>query len=136
MIVGTDPVSCSVAGTHTTSATTTLLFYHLLHNPAVLQQCVDELDAMLPGLEPEQTSYPISLLEASLPFTRNCIKENFRLTPVFTMPLARHVTQPEGVTIAGRYLPQGVRLFLSLSVVPGVLPTALPDRLNPSRGTY
>lgn len=97
-----------IAGTHTTSATTALLLYHLLHNPASLQQIVSELDQALPDLGPEQDSYPFSTLEGSLPFTRNCIKENFRLTPVFTMPLARRITQPQGIVIAGRHLPQGV----------------------------
>lgn len=40
-----------------------------------------------------------------------CVRENFRLTPVFTMPLARRVMAPEGVIIAGRHIPQGVSLY-------------------------
>ena len=105
-----------IAGTHTTSATTSLLLYHLLHNPNHLQTVVSELDGTLSDLQPEQEAYPVSTLEASLPFTRNCIKENFRLTPVFTMPLARRITQPHGVVIADRYLPQGVSNSFPLGV--------------------
>lgn len=36
------------------------------------------------------------------------MKENFRVTPVFTMPLARRVLVPGGTTIAGNHIPQGV----------------------------
>lgn len=93
-------------------ATTSLLFWNLLHNPHTLEQCTTEIDSALPPLEPGQVAYPITNLEASLPYLRNCVKENFRLTPVFTMPLARRVLQPEGLKIAGQHFPQGVSHFL------------------------
>ncbi|KAK5197593.1 hypothetical protein LTR47_001333 [Exophiala xenobiotica] len=101
------PFHDSIAGTHTTSATTSLLFYHLLHNPGLMDKCVSEVDANLPPLEMGQEAYPVTLAEASLPYLRNCIKENFRVTPVFTMPLARRVMAPEGLVIAGKHIPQG-----------------------------
>ncbi|EIT81913.1 putative benzoate 4-monooxygenase cytochrome P450 [Aspergillus flavus] len=96
-----------IAGTHTTSATSTLLFYHLLHNPDFMRKCTEEIDSNLPSLGPSETAYSITAAEASLPFLRNCIRENFRITPVFTMPLARRITDPAGVTIEGEHLPQG-----------------------------
>ncbi|RFU25952.1 hypothetical protein B7463_g10382, partial [Scytalidium lignicola] len=96
-----------IAGTHTTSATTTLLFYHLLHTPEILDKCVAEIDANLPPLGPDQPAYSVTTAETSLPYLRQCIKENFRITPVFTMPLARRVMAREGVKIAGRHLKQG-----------------------------
>lgn len=99
----------SIAGTHTTGATATLLFYHLLHAPEIMAKCVAEIDANLPPLEPDQSAYPVSLVEASLPYVRDCMRENFRITPVFTMPLARRVLAPEGITVAGHHIPQGVR---------------------------
>ncbi|KAL3490374.1 cytochrome P450 [Aspergillus germanicus] len=99
-----------IAGTHTTSATTTLLFYHLLHNPEWMQQCVAEVDANLPRLNLEEAAYPVSAAESSLPLLRNCMRENFRITPVFTMPLARRVTNPAGVTIDGEWFPKGTSL--------------------------
>ncbi|KAJ5825696.1 hypothetical protein N7474_002834 [Penicillium riverlandense] len=95
-----------IAGTHTTSATTALLFYHLLHCPEIMAKCVAETDENLPALQPEENAYPVTVVEASLPYLRNCVKENFRITPVFTMPLARRVLVPGGLTIAGHHIPQ------------------------------
>ena len=97
-----------IAGTHTTMATTTLLFYNLLHNPGCMTRCAAEVSANLESLMAGQAAYPITQLEALLPFLRSCMKENYRLTPVFTMPLARRVTAVEGVTIAGQHFKQGV----------------------------
>ncbi|KAJ5870204.1 hypothetical protein N7455_005145 [Penicillium solitum] len=99
-----------IAGTHTTSATTTLLFYHLLHNPTLMARCIAEIDANLPILKPDESAYSVTSAEMSLPYLRNCIKENFRITPVFTMPLARRLLVPEGLTIAGNYIPYGTSI--------------------------
>ncbi|KAJ5019181.1 cytochrome p450 monooxygenase [Colletotrichum sp. SAR 10_99] len=55
----------------------------------------------------EKAAYSVTEVENSLPFLRACVKENFRLTPVFTMPLARRVTAPEGIVVAGRHIKQG-----------------------------
>ncbi|KAF4893591.1 Benzoate 4-monooxygenase [Colletotrichum viniferum] len=96
-----------IAGTHTTSATTTLLFWNLLHSPRSLRQCVEEIDANLQPLDREKAAYSVTEVENSLPYLRACVKENFRLTPVFTMPLARRVTAPEGIMVAGRHIKQG-----------------------------
>ncbi|KAF9894708.1 hypothetical protein FE257_006598 [Aspergillus nanangensis] len=93
--------------THTTSATTTLLFYHLLHNPRFMDKCVEEIDTNLPPLGPDQPAYSVAAVETALPFLRNCMRENFRITPVFTMPLARRVLDPSGITIANNYIPPG-----------------------------
>ncbi|KAJ5717816.1 hypothetical protein N7488_003462 [Penicillium malachiteum] len=94
-----------IAGTHTTSATTTLLFYHLLHHPDLMAQCVAEIDANLPVLKAHESAYSVTVAEQSLPYLRNCMKENFRITPVFTMPLARRVMAPGGTSIAGSHIP-------------------------------
>lgn len=109
-----------IAGTHTTSATTTLLLYHLLHYPDTLKKVVAELDEKLPDLEGEvnekadqntdtgRAAYSVTEADAALPYLKLCIRENFRLTPVFTMPLARRVMAPEGVVVGGEHFPQGV----------------------------
>ena len=73
-------------------------------------KCVAEVDANLPPLQTDQAAYPISTIETSMPYLRQCVKENFRITPVFTMPLARRIMAPEGIQLAGRYIPQGVSL--------------------------
>ena len=70
-----------IAGTHTTMATTTLLIHNLLHNPSTLSALTAEIVTNLPPLE-SQASYPITNLEATLPYLRACMRENYRLTPV------------------------------------------------------
>lgn len=134
-----------IAGTHTTSATTSLLFWHLLHGEkgngemkngdgeggegGVMGRCVREIDEQLPPLKVEayddvrggdavqgekddvavpKYAYSVSQVETSLPYLRQCVRENFRITPVFTMPLARRVMNPDGVVIGGEHIPQGV----------------------------
>lgn len=44
------------------------------------------------------------------------MKENFRVTPVFTMPLARRVMSPEGTTIAGNHIPYGVSTSSTIAI--------------------
>jgi hypothetical protein len=102
----------SIAGTHTTSATATLLFWNLLHSPENLAKCVKEIDSYLGPLGHEQLAYPVAQVESSLPFLRQCMKENFRITPVFTLPLERRITAPEGIVISGRHIKQGVSYML------------------------
>ena len=97
---------CSVAGSHTTSGTLTLLFAHLLQNPEILNRVVEELDAVLNELE--GSIVPVNGLEAKLPYTMACVNENFRINPVFTMPLPREVMMCDGADIAGHVVPQGV----------------------------
>lgn len=99
-----------VAGGHTTSSSLTLLFYHLLHHPEVAEKLTKEVVDVLPTNSFEQTLPAYSGLEAQLPFATVCIRENFRVTPIFTMPLPRTVTQPDGVMIDGLRIPQGVSL--------------------------
>ncbi|KAG9188845.1 benzoate 4-monooxygenase [Alternaria panax] len=99
-----------IAGTHTTSATTSLLFYHLLEAPEIMAKCVAEIDFQLPPLDVDKPAYAVAEVEAALPFLRKCVKENFRDTPVFTMPLARRVLAPEGVTIGGEHIPFGTSI--------------------------
>lgn len=72
-----------------------------------MAKVVSEVDTSLPDLSSAQSAHSITILESSLPFLRECMKENFRVTPVFTMPLARRVTAPEGIMIDGQHIPQG-----------------------------
>lgn len=97
-----------MAGSHSTAGTLTLVFWHLVHNPNVLDQVQQELSSVLKPLQKDQIAHPIRGLEASLPFTMACIRENFRINPVFTMPLWRHVHSPGGADIADIHVPYGV----------------------------
>ncbi|CRK36878.1 hypothetical protein BN1708_007223 [Verticillium longisporum] len=96
------------AGTHSTSATATLLFSNLLRNPEALAACAREVSDSLPPLDDDRPAYSITQVETHLPYLRACVRENFRLTPVFTMPLERRVMEPEGVFISGRHIQQGM----------------------------
>jgi hypothetical protein len=79
-----------------------------------MAKCVAEVDTNLPPLHEDEGAYPVSAAESSLPYLKNCIKENFRVTPVFTMPLARRVLKPEGIIIAGNHIPYGVSILQCL----------------------
>ena len=105
-----------IAGTHTTSATTTLLFYHLFHNPELMREVEHEITGNLNPLSGAKPAFSITEIDASLPLLKKCMRENFRITPVFTMPLARRVTAPEGIVIADQHIPQGVSVTPSSSL--------------------
>lgn len=57
---------------------------------------------------------PVDNLELKLPYLNACLNENFRINPVFTMPLERQVTSPEGFEIEGELVPKGVRGFITI----------------------
>lgn len=100
----------SVAGSHTTSATLTIIFYHLLKNQFVLAKIVKELD----GLDHETNGdiYDFSGLEAKLPYTTACIREGFRIDPIGAFPTPRCVMNPEGLDVGGTRIPQGVSISI------------------------
>lgn len=95
-----------VAGSHTTSGTLTTFFYRLMHNHDIYERLMAELESDLPALA--EGVHPYTGLDNRLPFTMACIRENFRMDPVFTMPLPRVVTKVEGMEIDGELIPQGV----------------------------
>jgi hypothetical protein len=51
----------------------------------------------------------ITGLEQQLPYSMACINENFRINPVFTMPLPRKVASPGGIEVDGHWVPENVR---------------------------
>ena len=98
-----------VAGSHTTSGSLTLLFYHLLHNSSVAEKLTGELaEHMNPDNQTDGDIPAFSGLEQQLQYATACIRESFRVSPVFTMPLPRVVMEPDGMEIAGVHVPQMV----------------------------
>ncbi|KAH0526946.1 hypothetical protein TsFJ059_010211 [Trichoderma semiorbis] len=110
--VSSEAFAFLVAGAHTTSATLGLLFYHLLHNRYAAEKLTEELNANVPLYNDGGKEISYSGLESKLPYTMACIKESFRITPVFTMPLPRLVTDPNGVDINGFHIPQGTAVSM------------------------
>ncbi|OAP60837.1 hypothetical protein AYL99_05839 [Fonsecaea erecta] len=111
--VSSEAFAFLVAGSHTTSGTLTLLFYHLLHNKSVADNLTKEITACIPFKDTAGDSLPAySGLESQLPYATACIRENFRISPVFTMPLPRTVCDPEGAVIEGTYVPPGTNVSM------------------------
>jgi cytochrome P450 len=102
-----------VAGSHTISVTLSLLFWHLMYNPEIMAKVVQEIDANLPRLTPEQRTYSIEGLEKSIPYTMACIQENCRMDLVVTFPAFRWVGDKEGAGLGGHQIPYGVRNAVS-----------------------
>lgn len=71
---------------------------------------VDEIESTLPPLSDDQIAYPIQGLESSLSYLMACVRENFRINPVFTMPLWCRVGRPDGLEIGEYHIPYGVCL--------------------------
>lgn len=101
-----------MAGSHSTSSTLTLLFWRLLHNPDILAIVVQELDETLGPVPQDKIAYPIKGLEARLTYLSACIRENFRINPVFSMNLWRQVHSVNGAQIGDHMVPRGVSQIL------------------------
>lgn len=102
----------SVAGSHTTAGTLGLFYAHSLRDPKVMSKLMNELDSKLgppDGVLGRQT-HPVTGLEDGLPYLMACIRENFRMTPVFTLPLWRLVTRSEGLIVGNTVLPPNVSI--------------------------
>ncbi|KAJ5691555.1 hypothetical protein N7488_012290 [Penicillium malachiteum] len=99
-----------IAGIHPPSATMNLLFYNLLHNKEALNGVISEINLKLLPMTPGADVYSRSAVETSLPYLRECVKESFRITPAFTMPLSRRVTNSEGIFLNGNLLPVGTSI--------------------------
>jgi benzoate 4-monooxygenase len=80
----------------------------------MLAATTKEIHDSLGPLGIDQISYPIQGLEASLEYTMACVRENFRLNPVFTMPLWRRVGFTGGVNIGKHHIPQGVSFLANI----------------------
>ncbi|KAF2105145.1 cytochrome P450 [Rhizodiscina lignyota] len=101
-----------IAGAHTTSATVGFLFYHLMHNHDAAKKLAAELSDNLPLYQEGGNMVLYAGIESKLPYTMSCIKENFRISAVFNMPMPRLVTDPKGVEICGRHIPQGTSVSM------------------------
>lgn len=133
--INTEAFAMLVAGSHTSSGTMTFLFWHLLHHPDILRKVVKEINETCRPLGPDQISHPIGGLESTLQYTMACVRENFRMNPVFTMNLWRRVNYKEGAVIAGYHVPYAANVSISnyaLHHNPDIWGSS-HDRFNPER---
>jgi hypothetical protein len=96
------------AGTETTSWCLSIITFHLLSNPAILERLRRELEEAIPDLE---KLVPVEKLE-QLPYLTACIQEGLRLSYGVSTRLAR--ISPENVMIFNDgkkdwHIPPGVR---------------------------
>ncbi|CAG7921798.1 unnamed protein product [Penicillium olsonii] len=111
--INSEAFAVLVAGSHSTSGTLTLLFWHLVQNPEIMNRVYEEIQTVLGPLPEDRTAYPITGIEASLGYTMACVRENFRLNPVFTMPLWRRVGHAGGVQIREHHIPHDTSICIS-----------------------
>lgn len=83
-----------------------------------MKALLDELDSKLGPPSAGRKTHAVSNLEESLPYLMACIHENFRMTPVFTMPLWRRVTRSEGLAVENTVIPPNVGLPLKFCLSP------------------
>jgi Cytochrome P450 len=104
-----------VAGSDTTSISLSAVLYNLYRSPVTLAKLRRELSE---HAQAGKISDPITFKEAqSLPYLQAVIKEAIRVHPAtgFIMP---RVVPVGGVTLSGRYFPQGVSSTTRLVEIP------------------
>ncbi|RMD44762.1 hypothetical protein DV735_g306, partial [Chaetothyriales sp. CBS 134920] len=88
-----------VAGSDTTAAGLTCLFFELAQHPDVLTKLHEELDQYF-----AENEKPTSTTLAKLDYLNACINESLRLHPPVPSGLQR-LTPPEGLQLEGTYIP-------------------------------
>ncbi|KAL4805917.1 cytochrome P450 monooxygenase [Aspergillus unguis] len=91
-----------VAGSDTTAATLTNLFFHIAHSPKLQKQLQAELDA-LPDLSHESL--------VGVKFLDALVNETLRLHPAVPSGTQR-MTPPEGISIGDQYIPGDVMVCI------------------------
>ena len=102
--VATEAFGLLIAGSHTTYSSLVMLFKHIFDRSDVRSHVYQELDKNLP-FTPVGV-YPYPGLESKLPYLSATMKESFRLTLVFRLPLPR-VIPAGGQPMAGQHIPGG-----------------------------
>lgn len=92
-----------VAGSDTTAATFTYMFYHLAQNPECVKKLREELDPLTQGEWQEKDIRGAQYLNG-------CINEALRLHPPVPSGVNR-LTPPEGLTVGDVHIPGNVTFF-------------------------
>lgn len=107
-LVQTMAVSMAFAGSETTAISLGAVFYYLLRTPGAMARLRSELDeAGRSGVFHDNETGLVTWSESQkLPYLDACIKEAFRVHPAPGLPMER-IVPPQGVEIAGRFIPGG-----------------------------
>ena len=100
-----------VAGSDTTAATLTFLFYFITREPSVQTRLREEV---LPFTDANGDAKQTDLQD--LPYLNGCINENLRLQPLLPATL-RRVTPPEGIHVGNIHIPGNMIVFCPQYVV-------------------
>jgi tryprostatin B 6-hydroxylase len=101
-----------VAGSDTTSATLTFMFYHLAQHPEIVRQLREELDPIVAQAKPVVQDKDLR----SAPILNGCINEALRLHPAVPSGLER-LTPPEGLQVGDVHIPGNTNFFVPLYVL-------------------
>lgn len=100
-----------VAGSDTTAATLTHLFYHIAEDPSIVDKLREELSQ---HVTPDGEVDHKEIQEA--PYINGCINETLRLHPPVPTALARK-TPPEGITIGDTFVPGNMIVWCPQHVI-------------------
>ena len=102
------------AGSDTTAISLRSMFYYILKNPQCENRLLEEIYAFR---KEGKLSNPVRFHESrQMPYLQACMKEALRLHPAIGFTLPR-VTPVGGVTIAGKFIPEGIVVGVSPWVV-------------------
>lgn len=100
------------AGADTTAAALSTILGQLLKHPAHYKRLQEEVDAAVAAMPDEANEQLDYKTAEALPWLTACIKEGTRLMPSIVWNLPREAP-PEGITIAGYYIPPSATLSMS-----------------------
>ena len=121
-------------GSDTTAISLRVVIYHLLRNPERLKRILE-----IGTLWKENKISNTATFEQSkgMPYLQVAIQEALHCHPAVGMSLPQ-VTPPGGIEISGRFIPQGVRIFVRSMTFLGVpaYTKVLRSSLEPTPGLY
>lgn len=98
-----------VAGSDTTAATFTYLFYHLAKNPSAVQKLREELKPLMNG---DWSDRDINQAQ----YLNGCINESLRMHPPVPSGVQRQMP-PQGMEVDGRHVPGGTIFYMPQYVI-------------------
>ncbi|KAK4185788.1 benzoate 4-monooxygenase cytochrome P450 [Podospora australis] len=102
------------AGNETVSAGLQAFVYYMIRHESAWQKAREEVDVVLGGRQEGVVGYAEA---QKMGYLQACIKEALRVFGPASMGLPRVVTDPKGLEIGGRVLPQGTTVSVNIWVI-------------------